>query len=32
MTADLKLARESLTHALTNLDIMLGLIEQIENL
>ena len=32
MAADLKSARESLTYSLANLDIMLGLIEQIENL
>ena len=32
MAADLKSARESLTNSLANLDIMLGLIEQIENL
>ena len=32
MAADLKSARESLTHSLANLDIMLRLIEQIENL
>ncbi len=32
MTADLKSARESLTNSLANLDIMLGLIEQVENL
>lgn len=32
MSAELKSARESLTHSLANLDIMLGLIEQIENL
>lgn len=32
MAADLKSARESLTHSLANLDIMLRLIEQIEDL
>jgi hypothetical protein len=32
MTADLKSARESLINALANLDIMLGLIAQVENL
>ena len=32
MAADLKSARESLTNSLANLDIMLGLIEQVENL
>jgi hypothetical protein len=32
MAAELKLARESLTNSLANLDIMLGLIEQIEHL
>ena len=32
MAADLKSARESLTNSLANLDIMLGLIAQIENL
>ena len=32
MATDLKSARESLTNSLANLDIMLGLIEQIENL
>ena len=32
MTADLKAARESLVNSLTNLDIMLGLIDQVENL
>lgn len=32
MAADLKSARESLTNALVNLDIMIELIEQIENL
>ena len=32
MTADLRAARESLVNSLANLDIMLGLIEQVENL
>jgi len=32
MTVDLKAARESLRHSLANLDLMLGLVEQVENL